>query len=70
LSTSESENSTLLPAPISLTLEEAMQVAGGSAAGFSQFVHDFIINGTPAPSWISNRNLLGELQFNVNLAGR
>jgi hypothetical protein len=35
-----------LPAPVSLTLEEAMQVAGGSTA--AHFVLEHIIIGRPA----------------------
>ena len=38
-----------LPAPVSLTLEEALRVAGGSVA--SPFLHGYIINGIPVAYW-------------------
>jgi hypothetical protein len=48
LSEPEHDTATPLPTPISLTLEEALQVAGGLTFNLS---HDVIINGRPADLW-------------------
>ena len=57
MSMSESEKSVPLPAPISLTLEEALQVAGGTVFAASSVVHDYIINGVPALRWLNPANV-------------
>jgi hypothetical protein len=50
LSTTEHDETAPLPAPISLTLEEALRVAGG-AATYSGFVHPYLVNGIPVWYW-------------------
>ena len=66
MSTLERDGPITLPAPISLTLEEAKQVAGGfivSAGGLStsQLARDFIINGIPIEYWNLSKTLPSHL---------
>jgi hypothetical protein len=48
----ENTNPSPLPAPVSLTLEEAMQIAGGSLSA-AQFSLEHIIIGRPAFQFVN-----------------
>jgi hypothetical protein len=50
LSKTEHDETAPLPAPISLTLEEALQVAGGAAFS-SGILHPYLVNGIPVWYW-------------------
>jgi hypothetical protein len=50
-----------LPAPISLTLEEAMKVAGGLIAG--HFNNEYIVNGIPIEYWNVIKGLPSQSQI-------
>lgn len=65
LSMTEHDETAPLPAPISLTFEEALRVAGGSTA--SPFLHAYIINGIPAEYWNVAKSL--PLGFNPAAGG-
>jgi hypothetical protein len=58
---SDVEQTEPLPAPISLTLEEAMQVAGG-ASPFG--THGVLVNGLDPEVWISS---IGKLVINKEI---
>ena len=58
MSKSECGTPAPLPAPVSLTLEEAMQVTGGSGIGplaASHLVPSVIVNGVPVEYWIVSK---------------
>lgn len=71
MSISESEAPAILPPPISLTLEQALEVAGGTTFTASSVLHDYIINGIPVLAWVNPANLNpGAQHLNVGqLAG-
>ena len=66
MSTSDHEKPTALPAPISLTLEEALQVAGGAVPTSNPLLHNFIINGIPWPELIRPASIPSEVEQTIN----
>jgi hypothetical protein len=64
--TPDMKKSPALPEPISLTLEQALQVAGGTGLTANPLLQKFIINGTPWPDLILPAANSLELQQAVN----